>query len=30
MLQDGMKAKEKQDTVMVYDLAELVIQNNNW
>lgn len=30
MLQDGMKAKEKQDDVMVYDLAELIIQNNNW
>jgi heterodisulfide reductase subunit D len=30
MLQDGMKAKEKQDDVMVYDLAELIIQNNKW
>ncbi len=30
MLQDGMKAKEKQDHVMVYDLAELIIQNNQW
>jgi heterodisulfide reductase subunit D len=30
MLQDGMKAKEKQDLVMVYDLAELIIQNNQW
>lgn len=30
MLQDGMKAKEKQDDIMVYDLAELIIQNNNW
>lgn len=28
MLQDGMKANEKQDSVMVYDLAELIIQNN--
>jgi heterodisulfide reductase subunit D len=30
MLQDGMKEKEKQDLVMVYDLAELIIQNNQW
>lgn len=30
MLQDGMKAKDKQDSVMVYDLAELIIQNNRW
>jgi Fe-S oxidoreductase len=30
MLQDGMKAKEKQDDIMVYDLAELIIQNNKW
>ncbi len=30
MLTDGMKAKEKQDSVMVYDLAELIIQNNRW
>jgi heterodisulfide reductase subunit D len=30
MLQDGMKAKEKQDQVMVYDLAELILQNNRW
>ncbi len=30
MLQDGMKAKEKQDSVMVYDLAELILQNNAW
>ncbi len=27
MLSDGMKAKEKQDDVMVYDLAELILQN---
>ncbi len=27
MLQDGIKAKEKQEQVMVYDLAELIIQN---
>ena len=30
MLQDGLKAKEKQDSVMVYDLAELIVQNNDW
>jgi Fe-S oxidoreductase len=28
MLSDGMKAKEKQDEVMVYDLAELIVQSN--
>lgn len=27
MIQDGLKAENKQDDVMVYDLAELVIQN---
>lgn len=27
MLQDGLKAENKQDEVMVYDLAELVLQN---
>lgn len=27
MIQDGLKAENKQDEVMVYDLAELVIQN---
>lgn len=30
MLQDGLKAKEKQEQVMVYDLAELIVQNNEW
>ena len=30
MLQDGLKAKEKQDSIMVYDLAELIVQNNEW
>ena len=30
MITDGVKAKEKQDDVMVYDLAELIVQNNNW
>ena len=27
MLEDGVKAKEKQETVMVYDLAELIVNN---
>lgn len=27
MLQDGIKAKDQQDKVMVYDLAEMIIQN---
>lgn len=30
MLTDGMKAKDKQDDVMVYDLAELIVNNNQW
>ncbi len=30
MLSDGLKAKEKQDAVMVYDISELIVQNNNW
>ena len=30
MLSDGLKAKEQQDKVMVYDLAELIINNNKW
>ena len=29
MLQDGMKAKEKQDDVMVHDLSELIVQAKN-
>ena len=28
MMQDGVKAKEKQEDVMVYDLAELIVNNN--
>ncbi|MEL6988879.1 MAG: (Fe-S)-binding protein, partial [Bacteroidota bacterium] len=28
MMQDGLKAAEKQDEVMVYDLAELIVNNN--
>ncbi len=27
MLQDGMKAREKQDDVMVFDLSEMIVQN---
>ena len=30
MLSDGMKAKDKQDDVMVYDLSELIVNNNGW
>lgn len=30
MLQDGVKAKDKQDDVMVYDLAELIVNNKKW
>jgi heterodisulfide reductase subunit D len=30
MLEDGIKAREKQDEVMVYDITEMIIQNNNW
>lgn len=30
MLQDGMKTKDKQDDVMVYDLSELIIKSNGW
>jgi Fe-S oxidoreductase len=30
MLQDGIKEKDKQDDVMVLDLAELIIEKNNW
>lgn len=29
MLTDGMKAKEKQDDIMVYDLSELIVKNIN-
>jgi heterodisulfide reductase subunit D len=28
MMQDGVKGKDKQDHVMVYDLAELIVNNN--
>ena len=30
MLQDGLKAKDKQDDVMVFDLSELIVQHNSW
>lgn len=30
MLSDGLKGKDKQDDVMVYDLSEMIVQNNNW
>jgi len=30
MLGDGLKAKEKQEEVMVYDISELIVQSNNW
>ena len=30
MLSDGMKAKEKQEEVMVFDLAELIVNNQGW
>ncbi len=30
MMGDGIKAEEKQDQVMVYDLAEMIVQSNNW
>lgn len=29
MMSDGVKAKEKQDSVMVYDLAELILNNQD-
>ncbi len=30
MMSDGLKAEDKQDDVMVYDLAELIVKNNKW
>jgi heterodisulfide reductase subunit D len=30
MLSDGMKAKDKQDQVLVYDLSEMILQHNGW
>ncbi len=29
MLSDGMKALDKQDSIMVYDISELIVQSNN-
>jgi hypothetical protein len=29
-LQDGMKAKDKQDDVMVYDISEMIVKGNGW
>ena len=28
MLSDGMKAKDKQDEIMIYDISELIVQSN--
>ncbi|MBP6183558.1 MAG: (Fe-S)-binding protein [Saprospiraceae bacterium] len=30
MLSDGLKAKDQQDNVMVYDLSELIVKQNKW
>lgn len=30
MMGDGLKAKEKQDEVMVYDISELIVQSKGW
>jgi Fe-S oxidoreductase len=30
MLQDGLKEAEKQDEIMVFDLAELIVNNKKW
>ena len=30
MLEDGLKEKERQEDVMVLDLAELIVKNNQW
>ncbi len=30
MMEDGVKAKDKQDNVMVLDLAELIVNNKGW
>jgi len=30
MIEDGLKSKEKQESVMVYDLSEMIVQNNGW
>lgn len=30
MMSDGLKARDKQEDVMVYDLAELIVHKNKW
>ena len=30
MMNDGLKAKEKEEEVMIYDISELIVQANNW
>jgi len=30
MMSDGVKAKEKQDDVMVLDISEMIVQSNKW
>lgn len=30
MLQDGLKSKDEQESIILYDLAELIVENNNW
>jgi len=30
MMSDGVKAKEKQEEVMVYDISEMIVKSNNW
>ncbi len=30
MLSDGIKAHNKQDDIMVYDLSEMIVQSNSW
>jgi hypothetical protein len=30
MMDDGLKNKEKDEDVMVYDISELIVQANKW
>jgi Fe-S oxidoreductase len=30
MMSDGVSAQNKEDSMMVYDLSELIVNNNNW
>ncbi len=30
MMNDGIKAKEKEGSVMIYDISELIVEANNW